>query len=146
MGIMRDFFAFTGRLGLAAVLLAHGLQKFLQWGIPGTITAFAQMGVPAPQIAAWFSAVVEVVGAVSLIIGLAMPLFGILIALEMAGALYFVDVPHGPLQIVTFEALLVGTGALALGFNGGRWSLDYALVGRKRGRHERNKRNTLPEI
>jgi putative oxidoreductase len=146
MGIMRDFFAFIGRLGLAAVLLAHGSQKFLQWGIPGTITAFGQLGVPVPHIAAWFAALVEVAGGVSLIIGLAMPLFGVLIALEMAGALYFVDLPHGPLQTVTFEALLVGTGALALGFNGGRWSLDYALVGRKRGRHERHRRDTLPEL
>jgi putative oxidoreductase len=142
MGVARDFFALVGRLGIAAVLLVHGLQKFLQMGIPGTITAFGQIGVPAPQIAAWFAALVEVIGAVSLITGLAMPLFGILIALEMAGALFFVDVPHGLFQIATFEALLVATGALALAFNGGRWSLDYALVGRKREHHERD---TLPE-
>jgi putative oxidoreductase len=137
MGVLGDFFAFVGRLGVGAVLVAHGLQKFLQWGIAGTGASFAEMGIPVPEIAAWFSALVELVGGAALIVGLALPLFGILIAVNMAGAVLFVHLPYGLFAPQGFELpLVVGLAALALGFNGGRWSIDYALFGRTRQRRE----------
>jgi putative oxidoreductase len=133
MGVVRDLFAFVGRLGLGVVLIAHGLQKFFEWGIAGTEDSFREMAIPAPQIAAWYAALVELVGGAALILGVALPLFGILIAIEMAGAVLFVHLPYGMFSPQGYELPLVaGTAALALGFNGGRWAIDHALFGRPR--------------
>jgi putative oxidoreductase len=135
MDVFRDFFAFIGRLVIGVILLVAGLQQF-QSGIPATAAQFGSWGVPAPQISAWVAALVEVVGGVGLILGLLLPVFGILIALEMAGLILFVTLPqYGLLGVPTYGLAAGGAAALTLGFNGGRWSVDQGLFGRTEGRH-----------
>lgn len=136
MRALRDLFAFIGRIGIGIVLIAHGAQKVFTVGMPAVTAGFAQMGIPLAPVAAWFAAIVELVGGVLLIAGLLLPLVGICIAVDMAGALVLVHLPNGLFMPNGYELVLViGAAALALGFNGGRWSLDHATFGRITGRH-----------
>ncbi|MDA3643073.1 DoxX family protein [Saccharopolyspora indica] len=132
MHVVRDFFAFIGRLGIGIILIAHGWQKMVDYGIGAVADGFAQMNIPLPQVSAWFAALVELVGGALLILGFLLPLAGILIAINMAGAVLFVHLPHGLFSPEGFELpLAIGVAALALGFNGGRWSVDHGLFGRR---------------
>lgn len=129
---IRDLCALIGRLGIGAIFIAHGWQKVMQ-GIPGTTEGFAQMGLPMPRAAAWFTTVVELGGGIALVLGVALPLAGVLLAIDMAGALFLVHLPYGLLGQNGYELVLaLGAAALALGFNGGRWTLDHAVFGRRK--------------
>lgn len=133
MDVLRDLFSFLARLIIGVVFIAHGLQKFLEYGVAGTARSFGKIGIPLPTVAAWYAALVEVVGGVAFIIGVALPLFGVLLALNMAGALYFVHLDGGLIGPGGAELVLIlGLTSLALGFSGGRWSLDHAMFGRRR--------------
>ncbi|MCI2416512.1 DoxX family protein [Saccharopolyspora sp. K220] len=133
MNVVRDFFAFIGRLGIGVILFAHGWQKIVDFGLGAVTQSFTGMGIPLPQVAAWYAALVELVGGAMLIIGLLLPLVGILVAAEMAGAVFLVHLPFGLFSPMGFELpLAIGVAALALGFNGGNWSIDHALFGRRR--------------
>ncbi|GAB3279090.1 DoxX family protein [Parasphingorhabdus pacifica] len=129
---IRDLVLLLARIALGVVFIAHGLQKFLQWGIGGTAQSFGQMGIPVPGISAWSTALIEVVGGAALLLGLALPLAGVLLALTMLGALALAHLGQGLfVSDGGFEYVLVlAAGALALGFNGGRYALDQAFNGR----------------
>lgn len=126
---IRDLAALIGRIGLGVIFMVHGYQKLAQQGIDGTSAAFTQMGVPAPTLSAWYAAVVELVGGAALVIGFALPVAGILLALDMAGALVFVHLSNG--FFVTSNGyeyvLALAVASLAIGFNGGAFSLDRVL-------------------
>lgn len=126
---IKDLSVLIGRVGLGLIFMVHGYQKLAQWGISGTSATFTQMGVPAPMLSAWYAAVVELVGGAALVIGFALPVAGVLLALNMAGALVFVHLGNGFFNSANgYEyplALIVAL--LAIGFNGGAFSLDHAL-------------------
>jgi len=125
---VRDLAALIGRLGVGAVFIAHGWQKFFEWGLDGTAASFVQMGVPAATASAWYAAIVELVAGVMLVVGVALPAAGVLLALDMAGALVLVHLPNGMLAPNGYQLVLaLGAAALALGFNGGAYSLDRVL-------------------
>ncbi len=129
--MVRDVAALIGRIGVGVVFLAHGWQKVTEWGLDGTAQAFQGMGVPLPTVSAWFSALVELGGGALLIAGAALPVVGILLAIDMAGALFIVHLPNGLLGEGGFELVLaLGVAAIALGFNGGSFTVD-RLVRRK---------------
>lgn len=129
---IRDFAVLIGRIGLGVVLIAHGWQKFTQWGIAGTTASFQKMGVPAPVLSAWYAAIVELAGGIALVVGIALPLVGVLVALDMLGAFVFVHASHGLLGQGGGElAVVLGVAALAVGFSDGGFSLDRVLFGRK---------------
>ncbi|GAB5482739.1 MAG: DoxX family protein [Parasphingorhabdus sp.] len=56
------------RLSLGVVLLAHGLLKVFVFTIPGTVSFFASLGLPA--IVAYLTIFGEIVGGAALIAGL----------------------------------------------------------------------------
>lgn len=129
----RDLAALIGRLGVGVVFIAHGWQKFTGWGLDGTAASFEKMGVPLPTLSAWFAAIVELVGGSLLVLGVALPVVGVLLALDMVGALVLVHLPNGLLGQGGFELVLVlGVAALALGFNGGAYALDRAIFKRNK--------------
>lgn len=132
---IRDLAALIGRVGLGVIFMVHGYQKLAQWGIGGTSAAFAQMGVPAPTLSAWYAGVVELVGGAALVIGLALPLVGVLLALDMVGALVTVHLSQGFFAASNgYEYVLaLAVASFAIGFNGGAFALDRALS-RKRTR------------
>jgi len=124
---VRDIVTVIARIGLGAIFIAHGWQKFNEWTIAGTTESFSQMGVPTPEIAAPFATFVELIGGALLI--------GVLLAANMIGALViahltavpFVD--QGGWELVAALA----AGALLLAAMGpGRWSVDRLLFAGKK--------------
>jgi putative oxidoreductase len=124
----KDLAVLVARVAIGVVLVAHGAQKFFTFGIPGTVDSFAGMGIPVPQATALFAAVVELVGGVALILGAATTVAGILVVLNMLGALVLVHLGNG--VFVDQGGFELGAGALLLAATGpGAWSVDH-LVGR----------------
>ncbi|KAE8766058.1 DoxX family membrane protein [Georgenia thermotolerans] len=130
---LREAFLLLARVGLGAVFLAHGLQKFVSNGMGATAEGFAAMGVPAPALSAWFAALVETVGGAALILGALTPVFALLLAINMIGALVLVHLPQGLWVTDNGYELVLGlaAGALALAAAGaGRFSVD-GLLGKR---------------
>ncbi|GAA0314036.1 DoxX family protein [Actinoallomurus spadix] len=132
-----DAVALLARCGVGVVFLAHGWQK-IQVGVTATGHDFDAMGVPAPTAAAVYSTFVELLGGAALILGLALPVAGTLLFLDMAGAFVFVHAAHGVFLVDKgtprngFELVLV-LGLASLLFaagGGGRLTLDHRLFGR----------------
>jgi putative oxidoreductase len=132
---LRDLAQLLARLGLGAVFLAHGWQKLVTNGVDGTAGFFASVGVPLPTVSAWFATLVELVGGGLLVLGLAVPVAGLLLAVDMIGAWLFVHrgsgvfVADGGWELV----LALGVGSLVLAAVGaGRYSIDHLLGSRTR--------------
>lgn len=64
----QNYSAFTTRIALGTVLLAHGLLKLLVFTIPGTVGFFESLGLPA--IVAYLTIFGEIAGGTAIILGL----------------------------------------------------------------------------
>jgi putative oxidoreductase len=131
----RDLALLLARVAVGLVFVAHGWQKLFTNGIDGTAAFFDQVGVPAASAAAWFAAAVELAGGAALVVGVAVPVAGLLLLVNMLGALVFVHagaglfVDQGGYELV----LTLGAAALLLAVLGaGRYSVDHLLTGRRR--------------
>ncbi|GAA2175387.1 hypothetical protein GCM10009846_25080 [Agrococcus versicolor] len=123
------------RLVVGGVMVAHGAQKLFAQGIDATVAGFAGMGVPMPEIAAPFVIGVELVGGALIVLGAALPIVGLLVAIDMAVALALVHAPFGVFVAEGGWELVaaLGAGALALAVvGGGRIGVDGLLGGRSR--------------
>jgi putative oxidoreductase len=135
--MIKDVAALIGRTALGVVFIAHGWQKLVESGMEGTAAGFAAMGVPLPTLSAWFTALVELVGGALLVVGVATPVAGALLAFVMLGALVIVHLPNGLLGQGGYEYVLVlAAGARALGFNPGNLSVTRLVGARSRTRVE----------
>jgi putative oxidoreductase len=117
------------------IFAAHGWQKFNEFTIAGTQASFAQMGVPAAELAAPVVAALELVGGIALILGVLTRVFAALLALDMLGALFLVHAPAGIFVADGgYELVLVlAAAAIAIAFFGpARLSADHALFTRTR--------------
>ena len=131
----RDALLLVARVLLGVVLIAHGWQKFFQYGIAGVTGSFAQMGVPLPAVSAVFAAVVELVGGVALLVGAATVVAGILVVLDMLGAFLLVHLANGVFATDNgFELVwMIAAVALVLVAVGpGRFSVDHTVLDRRR--------------
>lgn len=130
---VRDLVLLITRVALGIIFMAHGWQKFNDWGIEGTQASFEQMGAPVPDISAVFAASVELVGGALLILGLLTPIVGVLMAIVTVGALVIVHFEQGLLD--GYELVLaLAAGALTFAVVGpGRFSIDTLFF--KRTRH-----------
>jgi putative oxidoreductase len=144
--VIRDIALLIGRLVLGTILVAHGSQKWWDWGITGTTTGFAEMGIPLPSAAAIVAATVELGGGVLLLVGLLTEIAGVLVALNMLGAVVLVHIGNGvfvenngwelPGAIFTAALVLAAAGA-------GRFSVD-GLMGLQRASHRHARRTGSP--
>src|SRR6266568_595125 len=89
-----DIVALPARTAVGIVFVFHGWQK-IQVGVTSTGRAFHSMGVPAPTAAAVYSTFVELLGGTALILGIGLPVAGVLLFLDMAGAFAFVNGGNG---------------------------------------------------
>ncbi|MBP2474616.1 putative oxidoreductase [Crossiella equi] len=122
---LRDLTLLLGRVVVGIVFIYHGWQKLVINGVEAQAAGFAKLGIPLPTVSAWFTALTEVVGGVAFIVGIGLPLVGLLFAVVMGGAIYFVHLKNGFGGQGGYEYVLtLGAVGLALGFNGGRYSLD----------------------
>jgi putative oxidoreductase len=132
---VRDALMLAARIVLGVVLIAHGWQKFAQYGIGGTAASFAKTGVPLPAVSAVFAAVVELVGGIALLAGAATVVAALLVVLDMLGAFVLVHIGNGVFVADGgFELVgVIAAAALLLAAAGpGRFSVDHALAGRRR--------------
>jgi putative oxidoreductase len=81
------------RLALAAVLLYHGLPKVMNFG--ATVGGFQSMNIPAPSLTAAFAVLSEVVGGILILLGVAVDLAGLLVIIDMLGAIVTVHWTSG---------------------------------------------------
>lgn len=124
---VRDVVILLVRIAIGAVFVAHGWQKLMTFGVSGTSAAFREVGVPAPTLSAWFAAVVETAAGLALVIGLAVPVAGLLLFLDMLGAFVFVHAEHGLFVTQGGYELVLALGAASLllaAVGAGRYSLD----------------------
>ena len=131
---IQDVALLVVRLGLGAVLIAHGWQKLDEQGIDGTAAGFDGMGIPFPELAAHYATWVELVGGGLLVAGVLTPLVGLLVIGDMAGAFWYahrdagVFAGEGGWELV----LMIGLLALTLVVMGaGRLSVDGFVAGGK---------------
>lgn len=125
------------RIILGFLFAAHGWQKFNEWTVAGTQASFAEMGIPAAEVAAPAIAVLELVGGISLILGILTRVVAGLLVINMLGALFLVHASagifaaNGGYELV----LLLAAAAFALALTGaGRLSADWLLFGRSNSR------------
>ena len=121
------------RIVTGFLFAAHGWQKFNEFTIAGTQAAFAQMGVPAANLAAPVIATLELVGGVALILGVLTRVFAALLGVNMLGALFLVHAPAGIFAATGgYELVLIlAAAALVVALVGaGKVSVDRVLFGR----------------
>ncbi|MBB4686142.1 DoxX family protein [Amycolatopsis jiangsuensis] len=129
---VKDVALLLGRIGVAVVFFAHGLQKW-DSGVGATAGMFDKIGIPLPTFAAIFVIVLEVLGSIAFVAGFLLPLITLGYVIDMVGALVSVHGANGLTGDGGYELVLVlGLAALALGLNGGRLSLDHVLFWRRR--------------
>lgn len=108
------------RVVTGGVFIMHGWQKLSDQGLPATVEGMKGMGVPMPQLAAYFSTFVELVGGAALVLGALLPLAGLLLTADMVGALIFVHLGEGFFLPAGYEYVLVlAAVSLGIGFSGG---------------------------
>ncbi|MFI0370903.1 DoxX family protein [Actinomadura sp. 1N219] len=130
-----DAVAVLARLGVGLVFMAHGWQK-IEAGITATGRSFDDLGVPLPTAAAVYAAFAELLGGAALIAGLALPVTGLLLFADMAGAFVFVHAGEGLFMVdgATVEngyelVLVLGLASLLFAAGaGGRLTLDQWIV------------------
>jgi putative oxidoreductase len=135
----RDLVLLIARLGLGLVFIAHGWQKLVTNGVPGTAGFLGSLGVPLPGAAAWVLTLVELVGGAALVLGLGTLVAGVLLALDMLGAFLLVHAGNGVfVDAGGYELVLaLGVGSLLLAAVGaGRFSLDHLLTRGRRAASE----------
>jgi putative oxidoreductase len=132
----RDVVLLVARVGLAVIMIAHAkLMYDFAGGIGGVGQLYAQSGVPLPAITGPANVLFEFVGGVAMLLGLAVPVVGVLMALNMVGAWIFVHtsalfaMDHNGPELV----IMIGLLSLVLAVVGsGRFGLDHLIVTRAR--------------
>jgi putative oxidoreductase len=136
---VRDLVLLVARVGLGVLMIGHAwlMFSFGGYSLAGVGQLFAQIGVPLPAVAGTANVLLESVGGVAMILGLAVPAVGVLMALNMVGAwllvhtsgLYAMD-HNGPETVIA-----IGLLSLVLAVSGsGRFGLDHLILQRRRSR------------
>ena len=135
----RDVVLLIGRIGLAVLMIAHAKLEydFAGGSVAGVGRLFEQSGIPLAAIAGPANLLLEAVGGVAMILGLGVPVVGLLMALNMLGAwvlvhptaLYSMDHtgPETVIAIGLLSLVLAATGS-------GRFGLDHLILRRARRR------------
>ena len=131
-----DVALLVARIGLGVIMVAHAKLEYDFGGsIAGVGRLFDQAGVPLAAITGPANVLFELVGGIAMILGVAVRIVGVLMALNMAGAWVFVHTSglfamdhNGPELVIALGLLslvLAVTGA-------GRFGFDHMIVRRVR--------------
>lgn len=122
------------RVVIGAVFIAHGAQKLFFYGFAGTSGSFAQMGVPLPDLAGPLVGLIEFVGGIALVLGIATRIAAVLLAIDMIVAVFLVHLPFGIFAAdggYELPLALIGGAVAVILAGAGRYSLDAVVVTRK---------------
>ena len=124
-----DYGLLVLRVVIGVIFIAHGYLKFFKMGMGGTIGFMTQIGVPAPTLIAWFVTFAELIGGIALILGIFTLPFGLALAVDVGGAIWYAKRGGGLLAPKGFELeLTLLAAALAIALAGpGALSLRNAL-------------------
>jgi len=138
LGTARDLALLVARIGLGVLMIGHGWLEFDFGGrsVVGVGQMFVQSGVPLGMVAGPANLLLESVGGVMMILGLAMPVIGVLMTVNMVGAWVFVHTSplysmdhNGPETVIA-----IGLLSLTLAAAGsGRFGLDHVIRRRRTG-------------
>ena len=129
-----DFGPFILRVIAGIIMLAHGLQKIIEFGPANFGGVLADLGVPLPVLMGYVVTFAELVGGILLIVGLLSRLAALMLAIEMVFTTLLVKVDIG--LIASYSSRLPGAEldlALMAGFiaifllGPGKIALDYLL-------------------
>jgi putative oxidoreductase len=130
----RDVVLLVARVGLGVLMVAHAK---LEYDFGGSLTGvgqlFAEAGVPLAALTGPANVLFELVGGIAMILGAAVRIVGVLMALNMAGAWIFVHTSglfamdrNGPELVIALGLL-----SLVLAVTGsGRLGLDHLIARR----------------
>jgi putative oxidoreductase len=130
LSLPRNLGLLFARVALGVIFVAHGWQKLHTKGLDATKAGFEAMDVPAPELSAYYATFVELVGGTALILGVLTPIAGLLLFLDMAGALLTVHLDNGLFASSGgYELVLaLGAGSLLIATLGsGKFGLDGVL-------------------
>jgi putative oxidoreductase len=114
------------RVVVGIVFVAHGYQKLFKIGFHGVADMFGHMGIPLPLFFAVVVTLVEFVGGILLIAGIAVQISAALIAMDMVVAILKVHLPHGFFSStggMEFPLTLLAAAVCLSLSGGGAWSL-----------------------
>lgn len=94
-GGLQSFGLTVLRIVVGIVFMVHGYQKLFKFGFHGVAGMFGHMGIPLPAFFAVVVTLVEFVGGVLLITGVATRIAAALIAIEMLVAVLVVHLKNG---------------------------------------------------
>lgn len=128
---VRDFALLVLRLVLGAVFVAHGFNHWFDVGMAETGRQFADLGVPEPQLSAYLTGTVELIGGAFLAVGLLTTITASLLVLLVLAAGYFVHLGNGFFIEnggVEYPLVLAAALFIITVFGTGRASLDGVLT------------------
>lgn len=109
------------RIVVGVVFFAHGYQKLFKMGFHGGAAMFGHFGIPLPAVADVVVTLVEFLGGILLITGLATRIPAALLAIDMLVAVLVVHLKHGLMGPMGAElplTLLAASFCLALSGGG----------------------------
>ncbi|MCE1177787.1 MAG: DoxX family protein [Micrococcales bacterium] len=123
----RGILLLVSRVILGLVFIGHGWDKFTHTGLDATAVQFEQAGVPAPAVAAFVAAAIELIGGILLVVGAFTWIACVALAALMFGAFFFVHRGNGLLiENGGWELVgALGTACIFLALaSAGRYSID----------------------
>ena len=118
--------AFLGRVAGGAVFVVFGAGKFTNH--ESELASFHQYGLPAADAFVYVIGVIELLGGVLLIIGLATRLAAIVLAGDMVGAIIVSGIGRGELVSLTLAPAELALCVFLLWTGPGAFALDRRLV------------------
>jgi putative oxidoreductase len=111
------------RISTGLIFVVHGVQKFVA-GLGAVTAFFAKVGIPTPGVMGPFIAILELVGGVLLIVGLATRWIGLLFAIEMLVTTLWVQIPSRGWIASDLDRALLASSLLLVLAGGGKASVD----------------------
>ncbi len=96
------------RVVVGVIFVAHGLPKIFG-GMPETVGLFETLGIPLPALAAWFIALLETGGGLTLIVGYLVAPAALLLSFHMLAGIILAHAQNG------FYVIEHGQGGIELG-------------------------------
>jgi putative oxidoreductase len=121
------------RMMVGIVFLAHGCQKLFVYHFSGVAAMLGSFGIPLPHLSAVVVTLVEALGGLALFLGLATRWAALLLAIDMAVAVFGVHLKNGFFLPTGFEyalTLLVANAALMMA-GPGTCALDNLICKKK---------------